>query len=297
MSDLPAKIPSLAQTFEAERKDLKAVISVSDLSAPQIVSEARKALDRTGQVFASEISDPQIQKAGLWLLEMVKSGAGVLDQGTGAEIIWHEVPKVSKKTLFGQGLFFAVALGLFLLAFAEGSWLGMGSIIVLSALKFFSQDTLKNLRPRLPFMKKPIAIEDMSGRNMKAEARITAHTSGFIDALSQSLKTADHLLMQLSVPAVETHWRQDQRLMVLIQSLMEAGDAKDGNFALKLIGQELESILASEGIKRVEYSKKTKDLFDVLPALGNKTPKVAAPALMAGDNVIRRGTVWSSDNE
>jgi arsenate reductase-like glutaredoxin family protein len=70
----------------------------------------------------------------------------------------------------------------------------------------------------------------------------------------------------------------------------------DGHFALKLVGSELESILNADGIKVVNYSRKTSKLFDVLPALDltdGKT-KQAAPALMRGDKVLRRGTVWQA---
>ena len=99
----------------------------------------------------------------------------------------------------------------------------------------------------------------------------------------------------MAEPQSETHWRENPRLMGLVQSLLEAEGAKDGDFALTLIKQELKSVLSGEGVELVTYSAKTKSLFDVLPALGETQTKMAAPALVAGDQILRRGTVWQAD--
>ena len=108
--NLPATIPSLARAFENERENLRALITGADLSSHKAVSEARRALDRTGDIFAATTDDIQIQKAGLWLLEMVKSGAGVLDRGAKADIVWREVPPTSPRIIAGSTLFYGAAL-------------------------------------------------------------------------------------------------------------------------------------------------------------------------------------------
>lgn len=296
MTSLPAITPSLARAFEPERKALREGLAHQDLTAAQIVSEARRALDRTGIDFAQDAANPQVHKAGLWLIEMVKAGAGVLDQGTGADIIWHEIPKPKKPLWAGQSLFYAGASVLALTAYVQQASLALMSVGVLAALRLIDPGNWTALRRKLPFLKKPAAIEDQSGRLVRAEARVKADAAGFVDSLAEALRTADHILLRLSEPETETHWRQDTRLMGLVQGLLEAQEANDGDFALKLIGQELESILAAEGVQKIPYSRKTADMFDVLPGIGQDKPKLAAPALMAGDEIIRRGTIWGADN-
>lgn len=297
MSHLPSIVPSLARAFEPERHVLRKGLAESDLTAPQIVSEARRALDRVGVAFSAQTPDPQMHKAGLWLLEMVKAGAGVLDQGTGAEIVWHEVPKPPAKPITANTIFYGAVGALALTAWVQQSSLAFLSVIALGAIRLLDPANLSALKSKLPFMKAPPAIEDRSGRQIKAEARVIVDAAGFVDSLSEALRTADHILLRLSEPESETHWREDPRLMSLVQGLLEARTVNDGDFALKLIGAELESILESEGIRRVEYSKRNAKLFDVLPGLGNDTVKPAAPALLIGDEVIRRGTVWGADGE
>ncbi len=297
MPSLPATVPSLARAFELERRALKEGLGQRNLTAAQIVSEARRALDRTGANFAGDSSDPQIHKVGLWLVEMVKAGAGVLDRGTGADIIWHEVPKPKTSFLTGQGVFYGAAGLLAFTALVQQSALALMSVGALSVLRLIDPANRAALWQRLPFIKRPAAIEDHTGNLMRAEARITADAAGFVDSLADALRTADHILLRLAEPQSETHWRQDPRLMGLVQSLLEAAEAKDGDFALKLISQELESVLASEGVTRLGYSKKTADLFDVLPGIGHGAPKLAAPALMVGDEIIRRGTVWGAEHD
>ena len=87
--NLPAIMPSLASAFEPERQVLQQALS-DDLSAAQIVKQARRALDRTGANFSKTTQDPKLQKTGLWLIEMVKAGAGVLDRASHADVIWSE---------------------------------------------------------------------------------------------------------------------------------------------------------------------------------------------------------------
>ncbi len=290
----PATIPSLSRAFYPMRKELREIIT-DDMSAAQIVSEARKALDNTGRVFSKDVTDPTLVKAGLWLIEMVKSGAGVLDRGTEAEIIWQEVAKPQGLKIAGRGLFYGVA-GVFALAgFIQGQGLVIFSAVMLAGLRFFDPKDWGHLKYKLPFMKRPPALEDNSGRKLLAQAQIRADTDGFIDSLTDAVKTADHILLRLSDPQTETHWREDVRLMGVVQSLLEAQRANDGDFALKLINQELESILAGEGVEVVPYSRKTQDLFDVLPALGETGLREAAPALKFGPHIIARGTVWQGE--
>lgn len=296
MSDtLPATVPSLARAFEPERARMQSLLSDNTLSAAEIVTEARRALDASGARFAKDISDPHLNKAGLWLIEMVKAGAGILDRGTGAEVIWRETPKPEARKWAGRSLFYGAAAIFALAGIVQGSGLVVVSAGVLAGLRFFDPKDWAHLKYKIPFVKRPIALEDHTGR-FEAEARITADVNGFIDSLADALRTADHIMLRLAEPATETHWRQDARLMGLVQGLIEAGRAEDGDFALRLIRQELESVLTSEGVRLVEYSPKTESFFDVLPGIGGDGDvKVVAPALMSGDNVIKRGTIWASD--
>jgi len=292
--NLPAKVPSLIRAFMPMRSELRAVIT-PDMSASQIVSEARKALDNTGRVFSNDVTDPTLLKAGLWLIEMVKSGAGVLDRGTDAEIIWQEVARPQSRMIAGRSLFYGAAALFAVAGLIQGQALVIASAAALAGLRFFDPKDWGHLKYKIPFIKRPPALEDHSGRKLLAEARIKADTDGFIDSLTDAVKTADHILLRLSEPQAETHWRENVRLMGLVQSLLEARTAQDGDFALKLIGQELESVLAGEGVEIVSYSNKTKDLFDILPALGETGAREAAPALMSGTRVIRRGTIWQGE--
>jgi len=82
--------PSLAKHFAPERLALQSALQ-KDLLPSQVVGEARRALDRTGLSFTREVDDPQIQKSGLWLLEIIKSGAGILDRATHADISVTEI--------------------------------------------------------------------------------------------------------------------------------------------------------------------------------------------------------------
>jgi len=146
----------------------------------------------------------------------------------------------------------------------------------------------------LPRRKPPAALEDQSGRQFKAEARLSLDAAGLIGQIEDALKTADHILMRLSEPRAQTHWADTPRLASMLQNLLEAGGAGDPDFAMELIGKELPSLLQSGGISIVEYSKKVAEYFDELPGIG-EGPKIemAAPALLREDgSVLRRGTVW-----
>ena len=96
-SNLPATIPSLARAFETEREALRATISEDGLSSQKAVVAARQTLDRTGERFAASTEDMQLQKSGLWLLEMVKSGAGA------QALILSGVKYRARLAAFGRG--------------------------------------------------------------------------------------------------------------------------------------------------------------------------------------------------
>ena len=123
--------------------------------------------------------------------------------------------------------------------------------------------------------------------------------AGLIAQVTDALKTADHILLRLSTPTPETHWHDDPRLTALLQGLLEAGRANDETYALELARRELPSLIEGAGLRQVDYSKKTADWFDRLPApshqAGQRQPvmETAAPAIVTKDGrVIRRGTVW-----
>ena len=291
---LPSTVPSLARTFEPERRALQNALT-SELSAAQVVSEARRALDRAGVAFTHEVSDPNLQKSGLWLLEMVKAGAGILDRATGADIVWSERAAKPKRQWAGRGLFYGAA-GLFGAAgLMQGSMLTIIAAAALAGLRFFDPKDWGHLLDKIPFRKKPVALEDLSGRRMEAEAFIRADAHGFITQLVEALKTADHILLRLAEPQAEIDWRDNPRLIGMMQSLLEAEYAGDGDFALTLIKQEMKSVLAGEEVELISYSKNTKDMFDVLPAIGETETKMAAPALISKGKILRRGTVWKAE--
>ncbi len=295
MPDNQLIAPSLYEVFQAERDGLISDIGGSDMSSAQIVTAARKALDRTGKAFAETTPDVKLQRAGLWLLEMIKSGASILDQGTKAEIIWHEVPAKPRPLPWGQVIFYAAGIGIVLWSLFIASRAGVIAGAILMVLRFLDPQNWKGRLPRLKFWIRKQPKLEFGDEAVRAEARIHVNANGFVSSLSDALKTADHILSRLGEPKLETHWREDKRLIHFIQGLLEAEMSKDGDFALTLITKELESILAAEGIQRLEYNKKTSQYFDVMPSLDQTETKVAAPALKAGDHLIARGTVWSSD--
>ena len=292
-NSLPSTLPSLARAFEVERTALAESI-ITDRSAELVVLEARRALDRTGTVFAETTDDPQLQKAGLWLIEMVKAGAGILDRGTDAVINYTEVARPKANVLAGRGLFYGAAAAFALAGFVQGVGLVIFAAGALAALRLFDPGNMEAVMARLPFRKKPLALEDASGKRMTASARVEVDPNGFVDSLADALRTADHILLRLAEPTLAAHWSDDSRLMGVMQNLLEAQTANDGDFALRLVESELGSLLNSEGVSLVHYSKKTAHLFDVLPALGDIETREAAPAIMRGETVLKRGSVWVS---
>jgi len=146
----------------------------------------------------------------------------------------------------------------------------------------------------LPRRKPPAALEDHSGRQFTAEARLSVDAAGLIGQIEDALKTADHILTRLSEPQAETHWADTPRLAMMLQNLLEAGGAGDPDFAMELIEKELPGLLRSGGISVVEYSKSTTEYFDELPGIGEGAKiEMAAPALLRSDgSILRRGTIW-----
>lgn len=291
--------PSLIAHFAEERRDLQAALK-GDLSPAQVVGEARRALDRTGLSFTRSVSDPQIQKAGLWLLEIIKSGAGVLDRATQADVTLIETaPKPrfwdSLKD-WRPGLFYGAAGVLATVGFLQGTGLVVITAVSLAGLHAVS--SLKSgVLSRLPFKPSPKALPAPDGKMMKAEAVIRTDVAGFINQISDALATADHILARMVQTEPEAHWREDETLMGLFQNLLEAKNANDGKYALEVVGKDMTSLLSGVGVKPVTYSKKTAHWFDELPALivnpDDPAIEEAAPALLTSDGrLLRRGTVW-----
>ena len=292
-NSLPNNLPSLARAFEVERSALAKTIA-TDRGAELVVLEARRALDRTGTAFAKTTDDPQLQKAGLWLVEMVKAGAGMLDRGTDAVINYTEIARPKANVLAGRGLFYGTAAAFALAGFVQGVGLVIFAAGALAALRLFDPGNMEAIMTRLPFRKKPLALEDASGKRMTASARVEVDPNGFVDSLADALRTADHILLRLAEPKDTVHWSDDGRLMGVMQNLLEAQTANDGEFALRLVESELSTLLNSEGLSLMHYSKKTAHLFDVLPALGDIETREAAPAIMRGETVLKRGSIWVS---
>ena len=297
-TQLPATIPSLARAFENEREEMRLAIAEQDLSAHQAVLHARRALDRTGDSFMAQSENRQVQKTGLWLLEMVKSSAGVLDRGVSADIVWKEVPQTSGRIIAGSTLFYGTAAVFGAAGFVQGSRLTMMAALVLAALRFFDPKDWKRYLAKIPFLgrKKTPLLEAPDGQSFMADAHISVEAGGYVDTLADALRTADHILLRLAEPSIDTHWRDDARLMGFVQNLLEAKAADDAHFTDTLISTELGSILRAEGIEVIDYSRRTQKLFDVLPALDmdGEKPRQAAPALLYDGNVLRRGSVWTA---
>ncbi len=292
--------PSLMPAFAQERKALQTALSVrgeNALSSAQTVGAIRSALDRTGAAFARTTDDPALQKAGLWLIEVIKSGAGVLDRAVTADIAYVETgtPSTGMSSLLGKPTLFYGAAGLLaVVGLVQGTGLVILSAAVLAGLHTLEPKRWKKLMALLPRSKAPTALEDHTGRQFTAEARLSLDAAGLIGQIEDALKTADHILSRLAEPQTQTHWADTPRLAAMLQNLLEAGGAGDSDFAMELIEKELPSLLSSGGVSVVAYSKKTSQYFDELPGIGEgKKIEMAAPALLREDGtLLRRGTVW-----
>ena len=286
--------------FARERGALEAALSVRGegaLSSAQTVAAIRGALDRTGAEFARSTEDPALQKAGQWLIEVIKSGAGVLDRAVSADVAYVETgtPSAGLPGLFGAPtLFYGAAGALGLVGLVQGAGLAVISAVVLAGLHTLEPKRWKRLMSLLPSRKPPAALEDHSGRQYTAQARLTVDAAGLIGQIEDALKTADHILIRLAEPTAAAHWADTPRLAMMMQNLLEAGGAEDSDFAMELIEKELPGLLRSGGISVVEYSKKTADYFDELPGIGEGAKiEMAAPALLRDDgSILRRGTIW-----
>ena len=293
-------VTSLLPAFAVERGGLERALSVSGeaaLSSAQTVSAIRGALDRTGAAFAHSTEDPALQKTGLWLIEVIKSGAGVLDRAVTADISYIETgtPARGVSGLLGKPSFFYGAAGLLgLVGLVQGAGLVVLSAALLAGLHTLEPKRWKQFLKLLPRRKPPAALEDHTGRQYKAEARLSVDAAGLIGQIEDALKTADHILSRLAEPQVQDHWADTPQLAAMLQNLLEAGGAGDSDFALELIEKELPSLLRSGGISVVTYSKKTSEYFDELPGIGAGAKiEMAAPALLRENgSILRRGTVW-----
>ncbi|GLQ21085.1 hypothetical protein ACFFUB_07015 [Algimonas porphyrae] len=284
---------SLSQHFAREVGSL----SLSDTDSPsEAVGAVRRVLDRTAARYARATTDPQLQRAGQWLIEIVKSGTGLIDRASHADIVWDEVAaKPGFSVKLRPSLFYGGALLLGAAGLVQGVGLAVWGAFGLAALHAASTINLTHL----PFWPRPTAIEDAQGRRHKASAVVRLDQAGLISQVTDSLKTADHILLRLSAPVTEAHWHDDPRLTALLQGLLEAGRADDEAYALELARRELPTLIEGAGLRQVDYSKKTADWFDRLPAPASADEpglaafETAAPALVTDDGrVVRRGTVW-----
>ena len=297
MADDHNSLPSLRDRFRPERNRLSRDLSIS-MAPSEIVTEGRKALDH----IASEIGNqrglkPDMRKTALWLIEIVKSNTALFDQGRQTKIDWREVPQDHSRALLANFAFFGAAAAMMLAAiiFKNGGALyGIGG---LAALRCLDPKMMQAVRQKLPFTKtKPLAIEDLRAR-YQIEARIEADPKAFLSQIDQSLAAADHILGRLSLPQAQASWHDNPRLMGLMQNMLEAQQSGDQAYAMKLIDQELGALLGADGVEIIAYSPKTRDMFDILPSLGERETRMAAPALIKDGRVLRRGTVWLADHE
>ena len=287
--------PSLREAFRPERDRLSRDLSVATPPS-EIVSEGRKALDRV----ATDISEraamtPQVRKTALWLIEIVKSNSNLFDQGREARVAWRELPNGKAAARFSNILFFGGAAAMMVASYVFKNGGALYGIGALAALRLLDPKIMQSIRRRLPFVKRqPLAIEDLGAR-YQIEAQIEADPQAFLTHIDGSLSIADNILTRLTVPEAQAAWHDHPRLMAVIQNLLEAQVMKDSDYALKLIDQELGSLLRADGVELVNYSLKQAGLFDALPSLGETQTRMAAPALVKDGRVIRRGTIWVAD--
>lgn len=295
MDDPDHIAPSLRDAFRPERDKLSRDLSVA-MPPTEIVTAGRKALDRV----ATNISErhamtPQVRKTALWLIEIVKSNTSLFDQGRETRIQWRELPSANVRGRLNHFLFFGGAAAMMVAAFVFKNGGALYGIGALAAVRCLDPKIIQSIRQVLPFTKRqPLAIEDLGSR-YQVDAQIDADPQAFLTHIDGSLAIADNILARLSVPETQAAWHDHPRLMGVIQNLLEAQVMKDSDYALKLIDQELGSLLGADGIEIVNYSSKQAALFDALPSLGETETRMAAPALVKDGRVIRRGTIWVAD--
>ena len=296
-ANIPTSTPSLRESFRPERDRLSRELSIA-MPPSQIVMEGRKALDRVATDIGARPSlTPELRKTALWLIEIVKSNTGLFDQGRETKINWREVAGEKSSSVLPTVLFFGGAAAMMVAALIFKNGGALYGIAALAALRLFDPKIMGAVMQKLPFTKtKPLAIEDLRSR-YHIEAQIEADPKAFLSHLDESLATADHILARLSVPDTQVSWHDNARLMGVVQNLLEAKQSGDHDYALKLIDQELGSLLGAEGIEVVAYAPKTANFFDVLPSLGETKTRMAAPALVKDGRVIRRGSVWMADHD
>ena len=295
MDETQQNLPSLRETFRPERDRLSRELSLS-MSPAQIVIEGRRALDHV----ASQMGDkpqlnPQIRKTALWLLEIVKSNTGLFDQGRDTRIHWREVPEDKPRGYWANIAFLGGAAAMMVAALVFKNGGALYAVGALAALRLLDPKMRQAIAQKFPFVKtKPLAIEDLSAR-YQIEAAIEADPQAFLSHIDDSLAAADHILARLSIPQAQSNWYEHPRLMGLLQNLLEAQMGGDSAYAMKLIDQELGSLLGGEGIEVIQYSKKQNNLFDSLPSLDALQTHMAAPALIKDGQVIRRGSIWTAE--
>ena len=284
-SNLPAL--GLSQHFAREAQ---ALALRPDQTPAEAVGAVRRVLDRTAAHYARSTDDPALQRAGQWLVEIVKSGTGLVDRASHAEVVWDEVAVRQDWRLGTRDSLFYAGAGLVGLAgLLQGAGLAVWGTLGLAGLH-----ALTRVSVRIPFLPRPRAVGDAQGRMRRATAVVRLDPDGLVRQVGDALSTADHILARLAAPRADSHWRDDARLVGLLQSLVEAGRAGDEAFALELSTRELPSLLEGAGLSMVDYDAARAEWFDRLPALG-EGPRLetAAPALVSDDGrVVRRGTVW-----
>lgn len=297
MEDHAQNAPSLREAFRPERDRLSRDLTVA-MPPAEIVTEGRKALDRIAtQMSERTAMTPHVRKTALWLIEIVKSNTSLFDQGRETRIEWRELPTDKTRGRLANLLFFGGAAAMMAAAYVFKNGGALYAVGALTVVRCLDPKIMQAVRQKLPFTKsKPLAIEDLRSR-YQIEAKIEADPQAFLSHIDDSLAAADHILTRLSIPEAQTDWHDHPRLMGVVQNLLEAKTMNDSDYALKLIDQELSSLLGADGIEIVSYSPKQSGLFDALPSLGETDTRMAAPALVKDGRVIRRGTVWVADRD
>ena len=127
-------------------------------------------------------------------------------------------------------------------------------------------------------------------RMYRAEGKAVLDAEEILRSMEEICRCIDRAVTDLALIDREETGKameiQEDALLDLMSTLMEARESGREDLALESLG-EAEQTLRRLGIEAIRYSAERRDLFDVLPTLGDS--RTVRPALISGDKVLRRG--------
>ena len=127
-------------------------------------------------------------------------------------------------------------------------------------------------------------------RMYRAEGKAVLDAEEILRSMEEICRCIDRAVTDLALIDREETGKamemQEDALLDLMSALMEARESGREDLALESLG-EAEQTLRRLGIEAIRYSAERRDLFDVLPTLGDS--RTVRPALISGDKVLRRG--------